>query len=56
MKPNKASNVIGIKDQDLYEHEQLRNINRYYFEPFLDAEIPYKENGGVRKSVDDRRE
>lgn len=49
-----AEAVIGIDDKSLYENEQLSNLNRYYFLPYLDEEIPYKE--GVRTVVEGKRE
>lgn len=46
--------MIGIDDKSLYENEQLSNLNRYYFLPYLNEEIPYKE--GVRIVVEGKRE
>jgi hypothetical protein len=48
-----AEEVIGCDDQQIYENELLRNINRYYFVPYLDERIPYKEN--VKAAVELRR-
>jgi hypothetical protein len=48
-----AEEVIGSDDQQMYENELLRNINRYYFVPYLDERIPYKEN--VKAAVELRR-
>lgn len=39
---------------DMYAHEQLRNINRYYFLPLLDEKIPYRE--GIAGAVSKKRE
>ena len=49
-----AEAVIGIDDKSYYENEQLGNLNRYYFLPYLNEEIPYKE--GVRTVVEGKRE
>ena len=48
-----AEEVIQTDDRGSYENEQLRNINRYYFLPYLDEEIPYKE--AVRARLEERR-
>lgn len=49
-----AEAVIGIDDKSFYENEQLSNLNRYYFLPYMNEEIPYKE--GVRTVVEGKRE
>ena len=49
-----AEAVIGVDDKSFYENEQLSNLNRYYFLPYLNEEIPYKE--GVRTVVEGKRE
>jgi hypothetical protein len=49
-----AEAVIGIDDKSFYENEQLSNLNRYYFLPYMNEEIPYKE--GVRTVVEWKRE
>ena len=49
-----AEAVIGIDDKSFYENEQLSNLNRYYFLPYLNEDIPYKE--GVRTVVEGKRE
>jgi hypothetical protein len=49
-----AEEVIQVDDRSLYTNEQLRNINMYYFSPYLDTAIPYKE--AVREVVEEKRE
>lgn len=44
----------GDDDSGIYRNEQLRNINRYYFNPFLDESIPYKPS--VLGAVEERRD
>ena len=54
LKPLKAEDVICIDDKAMFENEQLSNLNRYYFIPFLDDSIPYKETS--RAAVDTRKQ
>jgi len=49
-----AEEVIHADDRGTYDNEQLRNINRYYFLPYLNEDIPYKET--VRGNVEEKRE
>lgn len=36
--------VIGKDDSKMYHLEQLRNFNKYYFDPYLNETIPYRES------------
>lgn len=42
--PLSAEAVINEDDCSKYSNEQLRNLNQYYFQPYLDTQIPYKES------------
>ena len=43
-----------MDDRPLFELEQLRNLNRFYFQPILDETIPYHNT--VKRDVEARRE
>ena len=44
LSPLTAEAVINEIDRSKYCNEQLRNLNQYYFQPYLDTQIPYKES------------
>jgi hypothetical protein len=50
-----AGEVIGQSDEGLYENEQLRGINKYYFAPFLSEGVPYSDRYGAKKGAEARQ-
>jgi hypothetical protein len=46
--------VLGQDDKGLYNVEQLKNLNRYYFLPFLDEKIQFREE--IKPNVEERRQ
>jgi hypothetical protein len=36
--------MISKDDSDLYQESQLKNFNKFYFDPYLNETIPYRED------------